>query len=63
MRANRNRRMMIKESQFFKIKQVSEYDRQYKGNKITYLLFPCGPVPNDPWIGTGPQPGRWGPLV
>lgn len=24
----------------------------------------CGPVPNDPWTGTGtgPQPGSWGPL-
>ena len=41
---------------FFKIKQLSEYDRQYNRNKITYLLFLCGPVPNDPRTGTGPRP-------
>ena len=44
--------MLLKENPFFKIKQLSEYDRQYNGNKITYLFFLCGPVPNDPRTST-----------
>ena len=44
----------VKENPFFKMKQLSEYDRQYNGNKMTYLFFLCGPLPN--YSG-------WGPLV
>ena len=43
----------VVENPFFKIKQLSEYDRQYNGNKITYLFFLCVPVPSDArWLGT-----------
>ena len=45
------------------ISQLSKYDRQYNANKITFLFFLCGPVPNDPWTGTSPRPGGWGPLL
>ena len=44
-RGKRKRRMLLKENPFFKIKQLSEYDRQYNGNKIMYLFFLCGRVP------------------
>ena len=43
-----NRRMLLKENPFKKKQkktQLSEYDHQYNGNKITYLFFLCGLVP------------------
>ena len=46
-----NRRMLLKENPFKKKQkkpQLSEYDHQYNGNKITYLFFLCGLIPNDP---------------
>ena len=52
--------MLLKENPVFKIKQPSWYDRQYNGNKIMHLFFPCGPVPNDYRTGTSPQPGGLG---
>ena len=55
--------MLLKENLFFKIKQLFEYDRQYNGNKITYLFFLRSLVPNDPLTGSGPRPGGWGPLL
>ena len=56
-----NRWMLLKENLFFKIKELSEYERQYNRNKITYL---SGSVPKDPQTGTGngPRPSGWGPL-
>ena len=53
--------MLLKENPFFKIKQLSQYDHLYNGNKITCLFFLCGPRPNDPRTVTGW--GGWGPLL
>ena len=41
--------MLLKENPFFKIKQLSEYDRQYNGNKITYFFWYRSPAR---WLGT-----------
>ena len=34
-----------------------------EASSFTAHLLLCGPVPNRPWTGTGPQPRSWGPLT
>lgn len=34
-----------------------------KQRDVSYLFFLCGPVPGDPWTGTGPQTGGWRPVI
>ena len=50
-RAKRNRQMLLKENLFFKIKERTLCDHQYNWNKMTYLFFLWGLVPNVPRIG------------
>ena len=44
---------VIKRESVFKIKELTDCDHQYNGNKITYLFFLCGLVLNNTWTGTG----------
>ena len=65
--ARRSERSKEKEHQ---IQIINKTENSHSDNKKTendlkkeiIYRYLCGPVPIDPWPGTGPRPGAWGPL-